>query len=373
LLGVKDIFHVEGFETRAGSRLPPARLAGPEAVAVRALKTAGVLVLGKTVTTEFAFFSPGPTRNPWDAGRTPGGSSSGSAAATAAGFCHLALGTQTIGSIIRPAAYCGISGWKPSYGRVSAEGVFPFSPSADHVGLLGPDVRALALGAGILCPDWRGLPGTRRKPVLAVPDGPYLDQASTEALVVFEQAVFALTEAGWTVRRVPAFREILEINARHRRIAAAELCRTHAELFSEYGELYAPVTRDMILEGRAVTAARLAGDLEGRRALRLELEEALYNSGAEFWISPSALGPAPEGIESTGSPAMNLPWTHAGLPALSLAAGRFQDGLPAGLQIVTRFWEDENLLAWGLEVESELRRLTGCPIAPRARRENRPK
>jgi Asp-tRNA(Asn)/Glu-tRNA(Gln) amidotransferase A subunit family amidase len=117
LLGVKDLFSVVGFETRAGSRLPPGLFAMPEAPAVTALKQAGCLVLGKTACTEFAYFSPGTTTNPWDTGRTPGGSSSGSAAAVAAGFCPLALGTQTMGSISRPAAFCGVTGYKPSYGR----------------------------------------------------------------------------------------------------------------------------------------------------------------------------------------------------------------------------------------------------------------
>ncbi|MCK7488864.1 MAG: amidase family protein [Anaerotruncus sp.] len=232
LVGVKDIFNADGFETRAGSRLPPEEFKGPESAALAALKAAGALVLGKTVTTEFAFFAPGPTRNPWDLGRTPGGSSSGSAAGAAAGFFHLALGTQTIGSITRPAAFCGIAGWKPSYGRVSAAGVFPFSPSVDHIGLLAPDARALALGAAVLCEGWRGLPSPVRKPVLALPEGPFLEQASPEARERFERSVAVLSAAGWKVLRVPAFRDIEEINARHRRIAAAEMYRTHSELFS---------------------------------------------------------------------------------------------------------------------------------------------
>ena len=136
LLGVKDIFAADGFDTRAGSRLPPESFAMPQGPVVSALRAAGAIVLGKTVTTEFAYFAPGPTANPWDLSRTPGGSSSGSAAAVAAGFCSIAVGTQTIGSISRPAAYCGVTGWKPSYDRTSRDGVVPFSPSLDHVGLL---------------------------------------------------------------------------------------------------------------------------------------------------------------------------------------------------------------------------------------------
>ncbi|HOX12842.1 MAG TPA: amidase [Spirochaetia bacterium] len=354
LVGVKDIFNAEGFETRAGSRLPPDELGGPESEALKALKAAGALVLGKTVTTEFAFFAPGPTRNPRDLGRTPGGSSSGSAAGAAAGFFHLALGTQTIGSISRPAAYCGVAGWKPSYGRVSAAGVFPFSPSVDHIGLLAPDARALALGAAAVCGGWKGLPASASRPVLAVPEGPYLDQAGLEARERFERTVADLAGAGWKVLRLPALRDIGEINARHRRIAAAEMDRTHARLFPKYEALYAPATRDLILEGRKVSDTELAADREGRTALRRVLEEDLAAAGADLWISPSAPGPAPEGLGSTGSPALNLPWTHAGLPTLSLPAGTFLNGLPAGLQIAAPFGRDEDLLRFGIELEPYL-------------------
>ena len=156
----------------------------PEGPVVRALRNAGALLLGKTVTTEFAYFAPGPTANPWNPAHTPGGSSSGSAAAVAAGFCALATGTQTIGSISRPAAYCGVAGWKPSYERTSREGVVPFSPSVDHVGLFAADPASLALGAAAVVADWRhddfasamsNYAGSL--PVLAVPEGPYLDQA----------------------------------------------------------------------------------------------------------------------------------------------------------------------------------------------------
>ncbi|MBT3755848.1 MAG: amidase, partial [Candidatus Cloacimonetes bacterium] len=133
-IGVKDIFHVNGFETKAGSDLPSEILQGEESVAVSKLKQAGALIMGKTVTTEFAYFHPGATCNPHNFAHTPGGSSSGSAAAVAAGFCPLALGTQTIGSISRPASFCGVIGFKPSIGRISTAGVIPFSKSADHIG-----------------------------------------------------------------------------------------------------------------------------------------------------------------------------------------------------------------------------------------------
>jgi len=163
-IGVKDIFRVEGFDTHAGSRLPADELSGSQSAAVTTLEAAGALVLGKTVTTEFAYFSPGATRNPHDPARTPGGSSSGSAAAVAAGLCPCALGTQTIGSIGRPASYCGIVGFKPSYGRIPAEGIIPLAPSLDHVGFFTRDVAGARLVASQLCDGWTIQGSRSRRP-----------------------------------------------------------------------------------------------------------------------------------------------------------------------------------------------------------------
>src|SRR5215216_1966211 len=186
LVGVKDIFHVEGFNTQAGSRLPSDLLQGEEAKSVTRLKEAGALIFGKTVTTEFAYFSPGATRNPHNPEHTPGGSSSGSAAAVAAGFCHLALGTQTIGSIIRPASFCGVVGLKPNYDRISREGVIPLSPSLDHVGFFVPDVESAIDAARVLYRDWTEPIEPEKKPRFAIPDGPYLQSVSPEGLAHFE-------------------------------------------------------------------------------------------------------------------------------------------------------------------------------------------
>src|SRR5690606_3462350 len=153
---------------------------GSEAESVRLLRAAGALVLGKTVTAEFAYSEPGPTRNPRNLAHTPGGSSSGSAAAVASGFCPLALGTQTIGSVIRPAAYCGIIGFKPGYGRISTSGVLPVSRSLDHVGIFTQDIAGVALAASILCQTWDASPTVSAKtlPTLGVPTGAYLEQAT---------------------------------------------------------------------------------------------------------------------------------------------------------------------------------------------------
>ncbi len=345
-VGVKDIFHVDGLPTRAGATLPPDELAGPQAAAVTALREAGAFVLGKTVTTEFAYFEPGPTRNPHDAGHTPGGSSSGSAAAVAAGMCPLALGSQTIGSVIRPASFCGVVGFKPSYGRVPLDGVVPVSPSLDHVGLFTQDAAGASLAASALVDDWddAAADGPDR-PVLGVPDGGYLAQASDAGRDAFETAVDALGDAGYEVRRVEAFDDIDAVNERHRRLMAAEMAQTHHDWFVEYGDRYADATAELIREGREVSVSELADARRGRTRLRASLAETMNEEGIDAWVAPGAPGPAPEGIDDTGDPVMNLPWTHAGVPAVTVPAGDV-DGLPVGLQCAAAFGDDERLLAW---------------------------
>jgi Asp-tRNA(Asn)/Glu-tRNA(Gln) amidotransferase A subunit family amidase len=365
LLGVKDIYAADGFQTRAGSKLPPGLFAMPQGPVVAALRGAGALVLGKTVTTEFAFFAPGPTRNPWDIKRTPGGSSSGSAAAIAAGYCSLATGTQTIGSVARPAAFCGIAGWKPRFGRLSREGIVPFSPSVDHAGLFAPDAAGLALAASIVAGDWDAARHARalasfsaEPPTLAVPEGPYLAQAEPEGLAAFERRVESLAAMGFAIVRLRAMDDIAEINARHRRICAADMARVHQGWFAAHEGLYAKASAELIRTGQAIGDEELERDKRGRDELRAILEAAIAASGARFWLSPSAPGAAPLGLESTGNPVMNLPWTHAGLPTLTLPSGHSAGGMPLGLQVAGSFNEDEELLALGMLIEGgrELKR-----------------
>jgi Asp-tRNA(Asn)/Glu-tRNA(Gln) amidotransferase A subunit family amidase len=347
-VAIKDIFRVDGFPTRAGSQLPPALFIGPESDCVRTLRSAGALVLGKAVTTEFAYFEPGPTRNPRNLDYSPGGSSSGSAAAVAAGFCPLAIGTQTIGSTIRPAAFCGIVGFKSSYGRIPMTGGILCSETFDHVGIFTSDVAGMQLAASQLCQNWRkveqhipiGLP------VLGVPEGPYLEQASVEGLAAFEHQLELLKQAGYIVRRVKALQDIEIINQQHSRLVFAEMAQVHSEWFNHYELLYLPRTASAIREGREVSKEELSVLRASPPRLRTKLQTLMAQYGIDLWICPSAPGPAPRGISSTGSPLMNLPWTHAGMPAISLPAGRTANGLPLGLQCIGAYMADEALLEW---------------------------
>ncbi len=356
-VGFKDIFHVDGFATGGGSRLPPEELAGGEAESATALRTAGALVLGKTVSTEFAYFAPGPTRNPHRPTHTPGGSSSGSAAAVAAGLCPLALGTQTIGSITRPAAFCGITGYKPSYDRVSRAGVIPLAPSLDHVGPFTVDAAGARLAASVLCSDFAAASGrgsADRRPVLGVPEGPYLSRAVGAGLDHFRDLFARLSEAGYEIRRIAAFADFADVAARHSLIVAAEAARVHRPWFDRYHHLYHAETAELVERGRTISDGALATALLGREELRDRLSKLMDEHGIDLWISPSAPGPAPAGLESTGDPVMNLPWTHAGLPTLGLPSGTDPTGMPLGLQLAARWWHDEALLAWGEGLEGEL-------------------
>jgi Asp-tRNA(Asn)/Glu-tRNA(Gln) amidotransferase A subunit family amidase len=361
-LGVKDVFRVDGLPTRAGSDLPAELFDGPQATAVTRLQAAGAVVAGKTVTAEFAYFSPGPTRNPHHPEHTPGGSSSGSAAAVAAGLVPLALGTQTIGSVVRPAAYCGCVGFKPTYGRVPCDGVIPNAPTFDTVGLFAAQPRLAAVATAALVDGWAPV-APAELPVLAVPVGPYLDQADAGARAAFDRQVAALREAGYEVREVAAFDDIAEVNRRQEVVNLVELARTHEPWFDRYAERYRPRTAAGIREGRAIDADTYRAALDGVHALRRRLPQLMADARIDVWICPSATGPAPRGLDTTGSPIMSVPWTQAGAPALSLPAGTVRaepDGpaLPVGLQCAAAPGADERLLAWAEGIAGALAGLT---------------
>lgn len=351
LAGVKDMYHLQGFQTAAGSSLPTVELTGPEDGAVARLRKAGALFLGKTVTTEFAWAEPGPTRNPVDPDRTPGGSSSGSAAAVALGYCHMALGTQTVGSVVRPAAFCGIWGFKPSYGRVPSQGLIPFSPSVDHPGLLAGTLEWLTLGISCLCDKWSPEKldeACNQLPTVVIPAGPYFSKAGSETRWNVEAAASILMEAGVRILEIPFLEDMEEISALHRAIIARELHDVHRHWFSAHSSLYRPRTAELIQEGSKVSDRLYSRALEERLEFRGRVNETLKDlegpAGAIF-ISPPTTGPAPRGLMSTGDPIMNLPWTFAGAPSIAMPWGDIE-GLPLGLQFTAPFMSDERLLGW---------------------------
>ncbi|ANZ16582.1 amidase [Streptomyces noursei ATCC 11455] len=367
-VGIKDIVHVDGLPTRAGSALPPEELTGPQAAVVDRLRAAGALIAGKTVTAEFAVTAPGPTRNPHNPAHTPGGSSSGSAAAVAAGMVPLAIGTQTVGSVIRPAAYCGVVGFKPTYGRIPLDGVIPNALSFDTLGCYATDVAGIALAAPVLCDGWRPADGDGaadadrpdRPPVLGVPSGPYLERADDEARRAFEAQRTALAAAGYEVREVPVMADFAAIVEQLFTMNRYEVARAHAQWFARHADLYREQTTAAIREGRTIGDAAYEAARERRAAFRERLAADGADAGIDVWITPAATGPAPADLTTTGTSIMCLPWSNAGLPSLSLPAGRAANGLPLGLQLVGRSGADESLLSWARGVERVLNGAAGA-------------
>ncbi|RMF00344.1 MAG: amidase, partial [Chloroflexi bacterium] len=329
-------------------------LTGPQAKSVSQLKQAGALILGKTVTTEFAYFEPGPTRNPHNIEHTPGGSSSGSAAAVAAGIAPLALGTQTIGSVIRPAAFCGTVGYKPTAKRISIEGVIPLSPSLDHVGFFTQDLEGLALAASVLCKDWANIPPPTQKPVLGVPAGPYLEKTTPEGKAHFQMVQEKLAAAGFELVTVEVMAGFDEVVVWHNELMAGEIAQVHREWFEKYKNLYHPKTAALIERGHQVAPESIKVYQSEREWLRGELREMMIRHNISVWISPPALGTAPKGLDSTGDPVMNLPWTYAGVPVITIPAGTGTNGLPLGLQLAADCNRDEQLVHWATQVSRAL-------------------
>lgn len=311
--------------------------------------------MGKTVSTEFAYFAPGLTRNPHNLDHTSGGSSSGSAAAVAAGMVPLALGTQTIGSIIRPASFCGTVGFKASYNRISRDGVIPLAPSLDHVGIFSPDVLTAQLAASVLCLDWRSSATADNRPTLAIPNGTYLAHADAEMLNHFMHVVEKLKQMGFRVKTLNPMPDFEQIVARHNLILSAEAAQVHSDWYRLYSQRYHPRTAELIEEGKQIDAEKLQRAKRDATYFSQSISTLMDLHGIDLWIAPSAPGSAPKGLESTGDPIMNLPWTQAGLPVLGLPTGRASNGLPLGTQFIANFNKDEDLLSWGAEIERVLK------------------
>ena len=354
MVAVKDIFNVARMPTRAGSAVPPESFSGREADVVARLKEAGALVLGKAVTTEFAYFASGATANPHNREHTPGGSSSGSAAAVAAGIAPLALGSQTVGSVIRPATFCGVVGFKPSYDRIPTGGSLYYSPSVDTIGYFVSSVADALLVAPTLLLGWRAGEDTDAgSPRIGIPAGAFLDQASGEMLAALDAARDRLIDAGISVENTPTLHDIADINARHRNLTTYEFAEVHQERYARYGSMFRPQSAQLYEAGLQISADDAEAGRASRIALRQRLHERMDRAGIDAWLAPSAVGAAPHGLGSTGDPAMNLPWTHAGMPVINLPSGDV-DGLPLGLSLVGRFGHDETLLGQAAIVESAL-------------------
>ena len=355
-LGIKDIIATRGIPTTMGSPIYDGHMPAQSAALVLRAEAAGAFVLGKTVTTEFAYFTPGQTRNPWNPAHTPGGSSSGSAAAVAMGFLPGAVGTQTNGSMIRPAAFCGVVGYKPTSGFISLSGVHPFSPSLDQPGVFTRSVVDAACLATALAEPEAGIgcdvSVMVQPPRLAAVRSPVWHLADPYAQEHFLKMVAHLRSAGASVEEQELPPSFKDAHAAHRTVMTGEGARVFAELQRRDRARLSPRLNALIDEGRGISDADLARGLERKDQFAGELDAFL--SGFDGVVTPSALGEAPADLTQTGDPAFCTIWSLCGVPAVTIPAGCGPAGLPLGLQIVSPRRADGQVLAAALWCEERI-------------------
>jgi Asp-tRNA(Asn)/Glu-tRNA(Gln) amidotransferase A subunit family amidase len=383
-IGIKDIIDIAGQPTGAGSEL---RASGPpaqrDATVVQKLREAGAIVLGKTVTTQFACFDPPPTRNPWNLEHTPGGSSSGSAAAVAAGMCLGAIGSQTGGSIIRPASFCGVAGCKPTFGRVSCAGVVPVAPSLDTVGPIAGCVTDLAIMLNVISVDDNVVPGENRTPKIAIdlanlnPEslkpprlapltsggklGDYFEKSSEPSMwSALTRALDRLRSAGASVeaRECRPFSDVS-----HRTIMSFELADFHRDRFRTLRFEYRKSVAGLIELGILTTGDEYEKARRDQTQAMAESDSLVQ--GVDALVCPAACGPAP-GPSTTGDPFFNFLWTFSGQPAITIPMELSSDGLPLGIQLIGRRFDDVGLFRAAAWCESVLPQLAppGSPKEP---------
>lgn len=354
-VGVKDIFNTRDMPTEFGCSLYAGRQPDYDAPVIEYLRAAGAIIMGKTVTTEMAVYSPGKTRNPHDPQRTPGGSSSGSAAAVAAGMVPVAIGTQTNGSVIRPASYCGVYGFKPSFGLISRTGVLRQSRPLDQIGVFARTLEDTALIAEAMMvfdsrdPDMqpRMRPALSQvlktepaiPPKLAFVRTPAWDQADDDVQDGFEELVEHFGDRVVEVKLGPEFDREIEI---HRTIMEADLALNFERVYQRGKDELSDVLREMLERGQKVTAVDYNRALAAVPEMQRKLSYILTEYDAI--VTPATSGEAPVGLESTGSPAFCTLWTLCGLPAITVPAMEGSNGMPLGVQLVADRGEDARLL-----------------------------
>lgn len=350
-LGVKDIFDTRELPTECGSPIFAGHRPRVDAAAVALCREAGAVVIGKTVTTELANMTAGATRNPFNPAHTPGGSSSGSAAAVADFMVPLSLGTQTAGSLIRPAACCGIAGFKPSFGRVPRAGVKPNADSMDTVGGFGRTVADAALLGAVLTGDTRlvqqPLPDTLR---IGLVQGPDWGEAEPDVQSAWERAVKALAPQAQRCEDAVLPADFGDVAAVQAVLQAHETATALADEHRRHRDLLSPALLALLDKGRAIDAMQV--EAHRVRAARWRVEVDTLFDRFDVLLAPSAVDEAPEGLQHTGDPVFCRPWSLLGLPCVHLPFATGSSGLPVGLQLVGRFGEDHRLMAaaqWAMQ------------------------
>jgi Asp-tRNA(Asn)/Glu-tRNA(Gln) amidotransferase A subunit family amidase len=354
-VGIKDIIDTRGIPTENGAALDKGRVPGADAFVVERLKAAGAVTMGKTKTTELAYLHPTDTRNPHDTAHTPGGSSSGSAAAVAAGMVPLAIGTQTGGSVIRPASFCGVTGFKPSFGAIPRRGVLMQSQTLDTVGVFARSPAEAAMLADELFGHDPSDPATMPaaapgllqmararppvKPAFAFVRPPGWNDADPQMREAVEEAAHRLGEQCFEVDLPPQFAQAAELR---QRINFAEMSRCYYRYARDGQEMLGLETRAALEEGARITARDYLAALDWREVLNAGLSEIFLRCDAI--LAPAATGPAPHGLETTGSAIFNGLWTLCGTPAVTIPIFETEGGMPMGLQLVGPRGGDGRLL-----------------------------
>ena len=342
--GAKDIMETRGLSTEYGSPIYKGRVGTADAAIVRELRQRGAILLGKTHTTSFAYRTPAPTRNPRNLEHTPGGSSSGSAAAVAAGMVPVALGTQTLGSVLRPASYCGVTGFKASYGLLPMEGVLPFARSLDTLGFFThTPVDMLAL--------WEAMghsPGRTEGFALGAPEPiPDVEPAMAAA---FQNALDVLRRAGVSIRSIDIAGMLTDLHAAALTVEFYEGARFHAQRFQEHGDRLVHLA-DLVREGLKIPVEKYD---EAKRSIgECKTKVAEMYKATPVILVPAATGPAPLGLALTGDARMNSPWTALGTPAITIPM-QVGNALPLGLQLTADHGQDARVIQTAVRLHSIL-------------------
>jgi aspartyl-tRNA(Asn)/glutamyl-tRNA(Gln) amidotransferase subunit A len=354
-IGIKDLIDVQGLPTACGTKRWAHRVADSDAEVVKRLRAAGAVILGKTVTTPYAWIDPPVTRNPWNLERTSGGSSSGSAAAAACGACYGAIGSQTGGSITRPASFCGVCGMKPTYGALATQGIAPLARSLDHVGPIARTVEDLRsmyramYDESVVHDKEQSTLGPSRKPIRLGRLRGYFDRLAGPAMrSAFDQAIGVLASSGAEIIELEDPINFEQVVRDHRRVMAAEAAAYHSDSLSKHPDDYPPRIRELLLEGRGLTAIQYLQAADPMGQAGAACRTSLARLSLHALITPATIGTAPD-PSATGDPAFNSPWSYTHLPTVSFPIGLAADGLPLAVQLVGWSRYDENLLqtaAW---------------------------
>jgi Asp-tRNA(Asn)/Glu-tRNA(Gln) amidotransferase A subunit family amidase len=332
--GAKDIIETKGLTTEYGSPIYKGRMGTEDAAIIREMRQRGAVLVGKTVTTAFAYRTPGPTRNPRDLEHTPGGSSSGSAAAVAAGMVPITIGEQTQGSVLRPASFCGVTGFKPSYGLLSMEGVLPLAKSLDTLGFFTQTPADM-----LLFWDLMGHPiGHAEDVVLGAPDP--LPEVEPAMKAAFSNALSALRSAGAVIQSVDIAEMLAKLAVASLTVEFYEGSRFHQQRFKEYGSQLGDLA-NLVRDGLEISQVRYDDAMQYISQCKGRVAE-MYKATPVILV-PAATGTAPLGLSSTGDPRMNSPWTAVGTPAISIPLP-VPSGLPLGLQLTAAHGQDALVL-----------------------------